>query len=485
MFSVSLDKTRQVERGESPRERRPAALWHDSGLAVAVVAAAVALVCAVVAFVGPADVQRTQLTWRPVRDGLDRPLALLGAYPERLSIRLGCSTARALPGETSIVRTAADPASSQGLALVKSGDQIHVDIGTKPKLLSVPLPPSGPCRIVARFAAPDNPGRLSLQAGPRASVRMVQRELLGAEQTEASWPRVVSLHADPALRNRPDAAVEIETVPTGSSPSARQAVFLILALLAVAVAIGLVLHASAVNRRGQPGPRRSAVERSPLLALSDVSVVGVAVTALVATPTFWDDGWERATVGTFSKLGSFSNFYTEADYAKPLGYWWFWLTHTWSAGEHTLVVLRIAPLLLIVFSWWALRRWVLDVVIPSQARRFAHSIAALVFALGAATFLMTLRPEPLIAFLMTLAIVAVVRFSQQPGPRPLLALAALVALALTAHQTGWMVAADGARRHPERAAMVSSPGPYPSNRIVGGRGARRPHDDRAAPRTRY
>jgi hypothetical protein len=53
---------------------------------------------------------------------------------------------------------------------------------------------------------------------------------------------------------------------------------------------------------------------------------------------------------------------------------------------------------------------------------------------------MTLRPEPLIAMVLTLAIVAVVRFAQQPGPRPLFALAALGALALTTHQTGWVVA---------------------------------------------
>jgi hypothetical protein len=437
---VTVGATRQLERDASPRERRGAGSTLDSRLGVALIAAFVAFVCALVAFIGPADLQRTHFTWRPVRAGLDRPLALLGAYPEHVSIALGCSTVRALPGETTIVKTAIDPSASQGLALVKRGDTIQIDIGPQAGLLSAPVPPAGPCRIVARFAAPEDPGRLSLRVGPKTAVRMVPRQLLGAAQTESSWPRVVALHGDPLVRDRPDVAVEVETTPTGSSPSARQVIAQILAILALLVAVTYVLRASALNRHRDPPRQTSAVERSSLVTASDVFVVGVAVTALVCTPAFWDDGWVRATIGGFSDLGSFSNFYTQADYAQPVGYWWSWLTRTWSPGESDLVFLRIVPLVLIVISWWFLRRWVLDVVIPNPALRFARFIAALVFGLGSATFLMTLRPEPLIALLVTLVIVAVVRFSQQPGPRPLLALGALVALALTTHQTGWVVA---------------------------------------------
>jgi hypothetical protein len=438
---VTVGATRQLERDASPGEHRDAGSTLDSRLGIALIAAFVAFACALVAFIGPADLHRTHITWRPVRDGLDRPLALLGAYPEHLSITLGCSTVRALPGETAIVKTAIDASSSQGLALVKRGDTIQIDIGPQAGLLSVPVPPTSPCRTVARFAALEDPGRLSLRVGPKTAVRMVPRQLLGAAQTESSWPRVVRLHGDPLVRARPDVAVEVETTPTGSSPSARQVIAQILAILALLVAVAYILRASALNRHRDPPPRQtSAVGQPSLVTVSDLFVLGVAVTALVCTPAFWDDGWVRATIGGFSDLGSFSNFYTQADYAQPVGYWWSWLTRTWSPGELDLVFLRIAPLVLIVISWWFLRRWVLDVVIPSPSRRFARFIAALVFGLGSATFLMTLRPEPLIALLVTLVIVAVVRFSQQPGPRPLLALGALVALALTTHQTGWVVA---------------------------------------------
>ena len=53
---------------------------------------------------------------------------------------------------------------------------------------------------------------------------------------------------------------------------------------------------------------------------------------------------------------------------------------------------------------------------------------------------MTLRPEPFVALLLTFAIAAVVRFSQRPGPGPLLALAALAALGITTHLTGSVIA---------------------------------------------
>lgn len=436
---MSLSATRQLERDDSKQENRGSASRFPWRLGIALAAASLAAVCTVVAFVGPADRQQTHITWRPSRDGVNRPLALLGAYPERLSIALGCSTVRALPDETAIVRTAVDPTASQGLALVKSGTGVRIDVGAKLGLLSDALPPTGPCRIVARFAAPEDPGRLSLRVGRHSVSQMVSRQLLGAAQTEGSWPRVVGLHGDPLLRGRPDVVVNVETTPTGSSPTARQTVALILAALALGVAVVCVWRVSAVKPL-EPRPGTAMVERSPLLTSSDVFVVGAALTALACTPAFWDDGWVRATIGGFSSLGSFSNFYTQADYAQPTGYWWTWLTHAWSTGQHDFVFLRVAPLLLIVSSWWILRRWVLDIVTPSATRRFTHWISALVFALGSATFLMTLRPEPLIALLLTLAIAAVVRFSQHPGPRPLLAVAALVALALTAHQTGWVVA---------------------------------------------
>lgn len=437
---MSLSATRQLEHDDSKREDRVSASGFPWRLGIALGAASLAFVCAVVAIIGPADRQRTHITWRPSRDGVNRPLALLGAYPERLSIALGCSTVRALPDETAIVKTAIDPTSSQGLSLVKSGAGVRIDVGATLRLLSDAVPPTGPCRIVARFAAPEDPGRLSLRVGGHAVSRKIPRQLLGAAQTEASWPRVVGLHGDPLLRGRPDVVVDVETTPTGSSPTARQTVALIIAALALGLAVVCVWRASADDEPLEARPRTAVLERSPLLTSSDVFVVGVALTALVCTPAFWDDGWVRATIGGFSSLGSFSNFYTQADYAQPTGYWWSWLTHASSAGQHDFVFLRIAPLLLIVASWWVLRRWVLDVVTPSATRRFTHWIAALVFGLGSATFLMTLRPEPLIALLLTLAIVGVVRFSLHPGPRPLIALAALVALALTAHQTGWVVA---------------------------------------------
>jgi len=73
------------------------------------------------------------------------------------------------------------------------------------------------------------------------------------------------------------------------------------------------------------------------------------------------------------------------------------LTDAWSGTNGTLIVLRLAPFVLLLASWWTLRRWVVDALVMPASRSFAHAVAALVFVVGCASYLMSLRPEPLIA----------------------------------------------------------------------------------------
>jgi hypothetical protein len=406
---------------------------------VALVAGAIALASAAAAFFAAADVQRAHVEWMPARDGAVRPLALVGGYPQRLSLGLDCATARRLPADTTIVTTAADPAATSGLALVTTADGVRVAVGGRSRLLALPVPAEGPCTIAARFAADGNTGRFTLRAGTRTLTRRVEHHLADVIATEASWPRVVALHAGPAVRDAPDVVARVESTPTASSPSARQLTLGVVALLALAVAVAMLLTRD--RRRVPPAvDAGGATARSSWVAASDAVVLVGALAAVVLTPPFWDDGWVRATVGGYSRLGLFSNYYTQADFAQPLGYWWAWLTHLWSGSSESLVVLRLSPLILIVASWWVLRRFVLDAVTPSTARAFARAIGALVFGVGAAAFLMTLRPEPVVAFLETIVLVAAVCFARAPGPRPVVALGVASAFAVTVHQTGWVVA---------------------------------------------
>jgi len=405
---------------------------------VALVAGAIALACAAAALFASADVHRARFTWAPARDGAVRPLALVGGYPQRLNVDLSCGTARGLPPDTAIVTTAADPAATSGLALVTTADGVRMAVGGRPRLLALPVPGSGPCSIGARFVADGSTGRFSLRVGSRTVTRRVAHHLADVIATEASWPRVVALRAGPGVSGG-DVVVHVETTPTGSSPTTGQLVLLVVGALAVAVSVTML--ATRDRRRNRaPEEDGDGSPRSPWIAGSDLAVLGGALAAVVLTPSFWDDGWVRATVGGYSGLGQFSNYYTQADFAQPLGYWWDWLTHLWSGGSLSLVTLRLAPLVLIVASWWVLRRYVLDAVVPPTARAFARTIGALVFGVGAAAFLMTLRPEPMIAFLETIALVAAVCFARDPGPRPALALGLASAFAVTAHQTGWVVA---------------------------------------------
>jgi hypothetical protein len=405
---------------------------------VALVASAIALASAGGAFFASADIQRTNVEWAPAQDGAIRPLPLVGGYPQRLSIGLNCATARRLPADTAIVSTAADPAATSGLALVRTADGVRVVVGGQPRLLALPVPPSGPCTIAAGFVADGDRGQFSLRVGSRTATRRVDHHLADVIATEASWPRVVALRAGPSVADARDVAVQIESTPTGSSPTTGQLALGVVALLALAVAITMLVTRD--RARARVPPDEAEAPRSRWLAGSDVAVSVGALLAVVLVPTFWDDGWVRATVGGYSGLGLFSNYYTQADFAQPLGYWWAWLTHLWSGSSESLVALRISPLVLIVASWWVLRRFVIDAAVATTARTFARTIGALVFGVGAAAFLMTLRPEPMIAFLETIVLVTTVCFARDPGPRPALALGVASAFAVTAHQTGWVVA---------------------------------------------
>jgi Mycobacterial cell wall arabinan synthesis protein len=400
-------------------------------LFVAAAAAVLAFAGATVALVSDAHLHQSRTTWRPARDG-DRPFALIAGYPQSLRITTECSTIRLLPAGATIVRTAA--ATESGLALIAGEHAVDVTLGAQ-TLLSETVPAHGRCQVAARFGAHGTRGSFSLRIGDRSVHRIVGHRLNDVVATEATWPRIVRLVADPTIATRPDVVVRLEATPTGSSPSAGQLLAVVVAIMALAVCVVALIGV----RRRRLQARIPTENPSPLLVRTDLIVVGVTAVALVVTPAFWDDGWVRATLDGFPKLGAFSNYYTQADFPQPLGYWWAWLTRAWSGSAQSLLLLRLAPLALVVSSWWTLRRWVLDPLVSPQARSMVHAVAALAFCVGSASYLMTLRPEPLVAFVETLTLVAVVRFWRAPGPAPLLALAVLGALAVTAHQTGSIV----------------------------------------------
>lgn len=428
-------------------------------------AALVASTCAAIAFVGPANYERKTITWRPQPGSLERPLALLGVYPQHLSIELGCVATRSVPVGVALITTAAAPLISGGLALVTEGNALRLDVGFQTGLVRVAMPPAGPCVIRVRFVATPERARLSLRVGVSSASREIQRSVNPLTQLEQSWPRVVGLHADPRLATQGGAVVRIRTTPSGSSPSGRQVLAQVFALLSAAVSVALITRKSSGQAviepaeqiedvgcreqdrvlRGGRIDRREAepaiTKASARFAGSDFLVAVSAGGAVVFTPPFWDDGWFRAVVNSYSSLGAFSDFWALASaYPRPVGYWSMWLTWLSFSGELPMTALRISPLVLIVGSWWVLRRWVIDAVIEPDRRSLARGVAALVFSLGIATYLMTLRPEPVVAVLAALALAAVVGFSRRPGPRPLLALATVVVLAMTVHSTGTVVA---------------------------------------------
>jgi arabinosyltransferase C len=418
--------------------RRARAARVSTRVRVALIAATIGLVPAVVAFVGPADVTRAHITWRPGSEAY-RPLPLFASYPEQFTLSTPCATVRNLPNETTLTRTALQPPRlfRHSLAVVSDTNSVRVDIGSRPGFVRMAVPASDPCTIRARFLAGPGAGQVSLEVGGRTVSRSLER-VLGINETERTWPVVVGLYADPALRNDAGTVVSIVTTPTGSSTSTRQAVAGVLAVVALVVAAASLLARSR-NRRSDDSEDVAMTVHSPRLTPSDLVVSAFALVALVLTPPFFDDGWVGATREMYSRIGSFDNTYTKSGYAQPLGFWWNWLNDTVWHSTHSLAVLRITPLILLVLSFWLLRRRVLDSVIAPEHQPFAHGIAALAFGLGGATLSMTLRPEAIVAFLAVLALVSLVSFVQRPGSAPLFALGVICALAVTVHPGGLVV----------------------------------------------
>lgn len=212
---------------------------HRNGnrlLFVAAGAAIVGLTCAIAALLGPARIDRSHVVWRPSRDGLHRVLPLLGSYPQRLSITTGCSAVRGLAEVAVLVKTAAAPTLVGGLALVSDGHAARLELGSDDRPLSLVVPRSGPCTVRAGFAAHGDRGRLSLRVGDRAVARIMTHRVDPVIGVDTSWPRVVSLSADPTLRNDPRTVVRLETTPAGSSPTAGQRIAMLVAVLALGIA---------------------------------------------------------------------------------------------------------------------------------------------------------------------------------------------------------------------------------------------------------
>jgi len=402
------------------------------GVTLAVVASAAALLAAL----GPADHERSRYLWPPADLPLEKPtrawaapLSLVQREAEKLTVRFPCTPAPLLhpdsgAGAATVLATARHPDAAGGLALTAVSRALLLAVGSE-AVARIPWPPP------ARRA----PGCTRVLAIDGTAWSLAGED--GVALAGGALPRVpavTGLFSSVDLGRFP-LAVEVTTKVSGTSPSLRQQVSMILAMACAFVALVLVLPRSGRRRLGDI--RRLLGRALSALRPVDGAIVAVLGIWWIVGPAFYDDGWVRARQLNYAVSGSFSNYYDTWGVTLPLGYWLEWLQHWLMLGSSAVPVLRL-PSLACGVAAWAVCRWCLAQIVGplEHGRGAARWTLAAAFLVGFVSWDMTLRPEPVVSLLAALVLAAMLRFLQAPS-LGLLALAGVLgALALSAHPAG-------------------------------------------------
>ena len=417
-----------------------------------------ALLLAVVAFGsailfarGPAVQDRTTHVWQPVttEKSATESLVLVAGTPEELSVTLPCRE----PADLQPTFTFRTTPSSEGLVI--SGAEarltIHIDgseLATVPWLVKET---AEACRQTIAF----NDRGLTM-TGIDGIVR---------HQTPGPAPTVTLLAIDSTEAIDGAFRVDVTTKAHGSSPSGVQWLAGILALAFALGATGLALRLP----QTQP-PDRSSRERLSLSTLRpiwlDGLIVGSTVIWMFIGPAFFDDGWVLARHRSFAEVGRFTNYYTVAGVEMPLGYWNDWLAHWWTSALTAPIALRILPATLIVGGWLVLRLALTATAPPRWRNSLTTSTLAAGYLIGSSAWLMTLRPEPLVAVLCAISIYGVAVFLRRAKVTYLAAAAAAAMFAATSHPAGLVALAP---------LVAATPGLFRWSRARVGRALPPPH----------
>jgi hypothetical protein len=399
--------------------RRPSTL--------AFVLAVAALLGAMVAAIGPAKHLSSHYSWPPRELPAGQPqllwytpLLLARHTPESISARIPCSLPRPLSprqGPVEVLATARDPDSSGGLAITHSHSRLIVRVGTR--VLVGGRIDGGSCSYGLLLA----PGRWELSGGPDDVSRGGSLEAM---------PVVNGLFSELDLRSGTPPTVDVTTQTFGSRGTTLQAILWSIAALAAVAALLLV----AVPRR--PAWSWAGAARSAKRAIAHAQPADAAVASLLAVwwfvgPSFFDDGWRLASQQDYTAFGGFSTYYSSFGVGALLD-WLQWTEHVILGGSNVLLVLRL-PALVCLAATWILCRWILNRMVSDEGTIALWALAG-GFAVGAMAWGMTLRPEPVVALLVTGVFACTILFLERETAAPLAVAAVLVVLAVLAHPAG-------------------------------------------------
>ena len=361
---------------------------------------------------GAVNVTRSEFTWTADRTGPAAPLVLAAQSPQTLTAGGDCSA-----GQGDLVQTG-DPAATA--LTLKAGDGL-IWMTYAGRLIGQPLDAGQDCTFELAYARAANTATLRVAA--QATEAQLAPLTVGYDSPAYQQFAVTRLFASPGIE------VKVVTQPTSYSSSPWRIVWLLICALSV---VGLAVL---LRRRYPVVPHESA---SAWWTRYDTVVAATAGLAMIVVPPRFDDGWVLTTVRQYADLGFFPNYYSIDATAQPQGFWWAWIERLWLSPLGTPgFLLRLPSALILVATWWLLRRQVLDRIAVGPPGRWAGVLIAAASAVG---LQMTIRPEPVVALLLAAAIAVVVRYAQTEEPWLLVVLGGLSAMAMSVHQTGWSLA---------------------------------------------
>ncbi|MGH3109594.1 MAG: arabinosyltransferase domain-containing protein [Gaiellaceae bacterium] len=401
--------------------------------------ALIALVAALVGALGPAESRQTTYNWPPATLGEAKPtrywytpLLLIRHRPHAVTADVPCRMPSALPqaASSTVLSTARFPRRSGALAITLERGNLVVRVGRR-VLTRVDLPERASAGRRCAYRLGFSGNRWSIEGGPR---RLARDGVLNA------MPVVSGLFSSLDLRSSSRPAISITTSPHTSVPTRRQGAAWWLGTLAALAAFTIPAigprNAQRLEGVGSGRPRTVVQVATP----ADGVVVLVLLGWWILAPAFYDDGWISARVRNYSDSNGFSAYYNAYGGNLPLGYW-LETVHRWVADLSPTLLAQRVPALVCLGAIWVLCRWTFIQISGRRHEGVLVWVLLVAFITGALAWGMTMRPEPVIALLVTAVVACAVRFLEKPSSGPLTLAALFVVLALTAHPTGVLAVA--------------------------------------------
>jgi len=341
-------------------------------------------------------------------------LPLVRNAPDRFEARFGCSAAgssqfRSVTTGNWDGRLPTFPALGQDLQ-VRLADEVFVNLGGR-TIVSGMLEFGPECEATVSFSE----DTWTLQTN------------LGEWSGSGPPPRIAEALVVGPTASDPVTEFVVSTRDLGTSPTIPQLLLALIAIASLAV-VGFGL----VHRGGAPS-------RSPAARWggADYSVVMVLIIWWLVIPANLDDGWSAAMQHSFEFHGEISTVLSSGAAPLPFGYWFEWLSSLWTRPGMSPLLMRAPAIVVGVVTWAGLRAVGarLGVTVAS------YRLMAAAFAVGFGAWGVTLRPEPMVAMLAVFSVWCAIRF-HEGGRGWLLPLWALfLALGVTIHPAGLVVAA--------------------------------------------